>query len=52
MIKAQGNFHKRNMQRFKVKQCVDAREFNPFGILKKTRVHLVRRFELDVAGER
>jgi hypothetical protein len=25
MIKAQGNGHKRNMQQFKVKQCVDAR---------------------------
>jgi len=35
MIKAQGNWHKRNMQWFQVKQCVDARELKPFGILKK-----------------
>ena len=34
MMKAQGNWHKRNMQRFKVKQCIDARESKPFGILK------------------
>jgi len=50
MIKAQGNVHKRNVQRFKVKQCVDAREF-PLAF-SKTRVHLVRRFELDVEGEK
>jgi len=36
MIKAQGNGHKRNMQQFKVKQCVDARGWKPFVILKNT----------------
>jgi len=36
MMKAQGNWHKRNMQRIKVKECVDARKWKPFGILKNT----------------